>query len=302
MPEPELPSGRVARLRHQIRSGGVRRIGQAVLLFFASLAVGRACEVAFSPETLSAALRAQSRAIKTIRSLTPLRLASGYLNDLSPASRGDLIYHAPAAVDSTLLRQHRDEAERRSACRLAFSFASPGTIPAPCAALGVTDRFQFLVSEQQSPRADDAPPPAAAAPVAQKSWRVPGVLVPLAALLRTATRVMADGAFASLLALFQLTAGLLGVLVVTQARSRTDTAGFDGAVSNLILLPVTAIAVGSGLAWVTQALMLGALQAFQWATGLAAAAAGASGLAGFCWYCLAKLSEKSVEGVVTGKA
>ncbi len=138
----------------------------------------------------------------------------------------------------------------------------------------------------------------------QTRWRIPGALIPLAAIVRTGTRVASNCVFASLLAVFQLMAGLLCVLVITKARSRTYTAGFDGALANLIRLPVAAVAavaVGSGLAWVTQALMLGALQTFQWATGLAAAAAGASGLAGFCWYCVAKLSEKSVQGVVTGK-
>jgi hypothetical protein len=127
------------------------------------------------------------------------------------------------------------------------------------------------------------------------------VFLPLAAIARTATRVASNGVFASILAVFQLAAGLLCVLVIVKARKETHDVGHFGATYYLALLPIAAVVVGSGLAWVTQALMLVALQVFQWATGLAAAAAGASGLAGFCWYCVAKLSEKSVEGVVTGK-
>jgi hypothetical protein len=291
----------VARLLHRLRAASPRRIGNAILLFFASLAVGKACELAFSAETLSAALRAQARGIEAVRSLTPLSLTTGYVSDLGAASVGDLIYRPPLVVVKPKLRhQNREEAARYGACHMALALAPTGSIPPQCAAIGVTDVAAFIARERALQTLQDTLAPVAA-PMTTKRWKVPGVLIPLAAIVRTGTRVASKGVFASLLAVFQLAAGLLCVLVITKARSKTDTAGLGGVMSNLVLLPIAAVVVGSGLAWVTQAVMLGALQVFQWATGLAAAAAGASGLAGFCWYCVAKLGEKSVEGVVTGK-
>ena len=58
---------------------------------------------------------------------------------------------------------------------------------------------------------------------------------------------------------------------------------------------------GSFIAAFMQGIMLGALYALSWITGLAAAAAGATGVVGFCWYCVTKLGEKSVEHVATPK-
>ncbi len=301
MSAPDAPSGPLDRLLHRLRSASPRRVANAILLFFASLAAGKACELAFSAETLSAALRAQAGGIEAVRSLTPLSLATGYVSDLGAASVGDLVYRPPPdTVKPALRHPNRQEAERYGACRLALALAPAGTLPPECVAIGVTDPAALIAQERQSPSPDDARVPTAT-PVTQKRWRVPGVLIPLAAIVRTATRVASNGVFASILAVLQLAAGLLCVLVITKARSNTHAVGQGGAAYYLALLPIAAVVVGSGLAWVTQAVMLGALQVFQWATGLAAAAAGASGLAGFCWYCVAKLSEKSVEGVVTGK-
>lgn len=300
MPAPEPPAGPLARL---LRSGGLRRLGKACVVFFLSLAVGRACEIALSAQTLSAALSAQSRGIATVRRLTPLSLTTGYLSDLRPASRGDVIYRAPpSVVNAAITRLNRDDAERRTACRLALGFASPGSIPPACAALGVTDPAQFILQERQSRRPVDFKATVAAATrTADTRVTVPVYLVPMAAIVRTATRVTSEGVFPSVIALLQLTAGMLFVLVVTQSMSSTHTAGFKSAIGNVVFLPIASVAAGSVLAWVLQALMLGALQGFQWLTGLAAAAAGASGMAGFCWYCVTKLGEQSVEGVMTRK-
>lgn len=303
MPTPQPPLGPVARLMHNLRSGGLRRLGKACIVFVLSLAVGRVCEALLSAKALSAALDAQSRGIATVRSLTPLSLTTGYLSDLSPASRGDVIYHAPpSVVNAAITRGNRDDAERRSACRVALGFAPPGSIPPACAALGVTDPALFILQERQAPRPLDLTATAvAAARGAGTRVNVPVYLVPLAAIVRTATRVTSDGLLPAAIALLQLAAGLLFVLVVTQSLSSTHTPGLNSAIGNVVFLPIASVAVGSVLAWALQALMLGALQAFQWLTALAAAAAGASGMAGFCWYCVTKLGEQGLEGALTRK-
>ncbi len=95
-----------------------RRVANAMLLFFASLAVGKACELAFSAETLSAALRAQARGIEAVRSLTPLSLTTGYVSDLGAAGVGDLVYRPPPVVAKPKLRHpNREEAARYGACQ-----------------------------------------------------------------------------------------------------------------------------------------------------------------------------------------
>jgi len=55
------------------------------------------------------------------------------------------------------------------------------------------------------------------------------------------------------------------------------------------------------LGWVLFGIMIGALSALSWVTGLAATAAGATGVLGFCWLCVTELTKKGAEHIVTPK-
>jgi hypothetical protein len=125
-----------------------------------------------------------------------------------------------------------------------------------------------------------------------------GIASPVYALVITATRFFADGGIS---ALVQLALGALAVAVFNFRRTKGEGIFFDHLATNIILGPVAIVACASIIGLVLQGVMLGALYALSWVTGLAAAAAGATGVVGFCWYCVTKLGEKGVEHVATPK-
>ena len=65
--------------------------------------------------------------------------------------------------------------------------------------------------------------------------------------------------------------------------------------------PLAIVALASLIGMVLWGLMMGALYALSWITGLAATAAGATGVVGFCWLCLTELTKKGAEHVITPK-
>ena len=66
-----------------------------------------------------------------------------------------------------------------------------------------------------------------------------------------------------------------------------------------IIAPLAIIALASIIGMVLWGLMMGALYALSWITGLAATAAGATGVVGFCWLCITELTKKGAEHVIT---
>lgn len=125
-----------------------------------------------------------------------------------------------------------------------------------------------------------------------------GIASPLVALAMTVWRL----AYTSgLFGIIQLALAALAIAVFNYRRSHGDTILFDEYLTNLIGGPVAIVATASVIGLVLWGVMLGALYALSWITGLAAAAAGATGVVGFCWFCLTKLGEKGAEHIVTPK-
>jgi hypothetical protein len=125
-----------------------------------------------------------------------------------------------------------------------------------------------------------------------------GIASPVYALVITAAHFFAGGGIS---ALIQLALGALAVAVFNLRRTKGEGVFFDNLATNIVLGPVAIVACASIIGLVLQGVMLGALYALSWITGLAAAAAGATGVVGFCWYCVTKLGEKGVEHVATPK-
>jgi len=125
-----------------------------------------------------------------------------------------------------------------------------------------------------------------------------GIASPVYALVITATRFFADGGIS---ALIQLALGALAVAVFNFRRTKGEGIFFDELPVNIVVGPIAIVACASLIGLILQGVMLGALYALSWITGLAAAAAGATGIVGFCWFCVTKLGEKGVEHVATPK-
>lgn len=125
-----------------------------------------------------------------------------------------------------------------------------------------------------------------------------GIASPVYALVITATRFLAEGGIS---ALVQLVLGALALAVFNFQRTKGEGIFFDNFALNIVLGPIAIVVLASLIGLVLQGIMLGALYALSWVTGLAAAAAGATGVVGFCWFCITKLGEKGVEHVATPK-
>jgi hypothetical protein len=100
--------------------------------------------------------------------------------------------------------------------------------------------------------------------------------------------------------LAQLAMGALAVALIFRYRTKLGVGGMPP-IAAFFLLPIAVIFAACLIAFALKSLMLGALAALSWATGLAASAAGATGVAGFCWYAIAKLGEKGAERALTPK-
>jgi hypothetical protein len=125
-----------------------------------------------------------------------------------------------------------------------------------------------------------------------------GIATPIVALFITGSRFFEAGGISVIV---QLLLGALAVALFNYNRSKGQTIFFEDGITNLLLAPVAIVLAASFIGLVLQLVMLGALYALSWVTGLAAAAAGATGIAGFCWFCFTKLSEKGIEHVATPK-
>lgn len=125
-----------------------------------------------------------------------------------------------------------------------------------------------------------------------------GLAAPMKALFATVAALVAAG---GVVGLVQIGMGVLAVWLLLDWLKRRRN--FEITSGPLIFLawPLAVILAASLIAVVLKAVMVAALSALSWATGLAAGAAGATGVVGFCWYCLQKLGEKGAEHALTPK-
>jgi len=125
-----------------------------------------------------------------------------------------------------------------------------------------------------------------------------GLQSPFYALVFTAARLWESSGIA---ALVQLALGALAFAVFNFWRTKGDTVFMGDFWLSLIVWPVAVVALASVIGVVLWGIMMGALYALGWVTGLAATAAGATGVAGFCWLCITELTKKGAEHVITPK-
>jgi hypothetical protein len=125
-----------------------------------------------------------------------------------------------------------------------------------------------------------------------------GLQSPFYALVFTAARMWDASGVA---ALVQLALGALAFAVLNYWRTRGETVFMGDFWLTLIVSPLAIILFASLIGVVLWGLMIGALSALSWVTGLAATAAGATGVAGFAWLCFTELTKKGAEHIVTPK-
>lgn len=125
-----------------------------------------------------------------------------------------------------------------------------------------------------------------------------GISSPAYAIIFTALKLWESSGF---VALVQLVLGALAFAVINFWRTKGETIFIGDFWLTLILAPLGIIALASLIGLVLWALMIGALYALSWVTGLAATAAGATGVVGFCWLCVTELTKKGAEHVITPK-
>lgn len=104
-----------------------------------------------------------------------------------------------------------------------------------------------------------------------------------------------------IVSLVQLALGALAFAVFNFWRTKGDTLFLGDFWISLIVAPIAIVLLASLLGWALLGIMLGALFALSWITGLAATAAGATGVIGFCWLCVTELTKKGAEHIVTPK-
>jgi hypothetical protein len=110
-----------------------------------------------------------------------------------------------------------------------------------------------------------------------------GLAVPMKALLATVAALVAAG---GVVGLVQIGMGVLAVWLVLDWLKRRRNVEITSGPLLFVGWPVAVILAASLIAVALKAVMVAALGALSWATGLAAGAAGATGVVGFCWYCL----------------
>lgn len=102
--------------------------------------------------------------------------------------------------------------------------------------------------------------------------------------------------------LVQLVLGALAFFVLNFWRTKGETIFFGDFWISMIVSPLAIVVLASLTGLVLWGVMMGALFALSWVTGLAATAAGATGVLGFCWLCVTELTKKGAEHVMTPKA
>jgi hypothetical protein len=125
-----------------------------------------------------------------------------------------------------------------------------------------------------------------------------GLQSPFYALVFTAARLWDASGVAALL---QLALGALAFAVINVWRTRGETIFMGDFWLTLIVSPLAIIVLASLIGLVLWGVMIGALYALSWVTGLAATAAGATGVLGFCWLCITELTKKGAEHAITPK-
>ena len=123
-----------------------------------------------------------------------------------------------------------------------------------------------------------------------------GLQSPFYALVFTALQLWQSSGIA---ALVQLGLGALAFAVFNFWRTKGDTIFMGDFWLTLIVAPIAIIALASLIGLVLWGIMIGALYALSWVTGLAATAAGATGVVGFCWLCVTELTKKGAEHIIT---
>ncbi len=101
--------------------------------------------------------------------------------------------------------------------------------------------------------------------------------------------------------LVQLVLGALAFFVLNFWRTKGETIFFGDFWISMIVSPLAIVLLASVMGFVLWGVMMGALFALSWVTGLAATAAGATGVLGFCWLCVTELTKKGAEHVMTPK-
>lgn len=99
--------------------------------------------------------------------------------------------------------------------------------------------------------------------------------------------------------LVQLGLAALALAVFNIWRTKGDTIFFGDFWLTMIFAPIAIVLIGSVLGMILWGIMIGALYALSWVTGLAATAAGATGVVGFCWLCVTELTKKGAEHIIT---
>lgn len=125
-----------------------------------------------------------------------------------------------------------------------------------------------------------------------------GLQSPFWALAMTGARLWYATGFVSLV---QLALGALAFAMLNFWRSKGETLFLGDFWLSMILAPLGIVLLASVLGWALLGIMMGALFALSWVTGLAATAAGATGVLGFCWLCVTELTKKGAEHVITPK-
>lgn len=125
-----------------------------------------------------------------------------------------------------------------------------------------------------------------------------GISSPAYALIFTALKLWETS---GLTALIQLILGALAFAAFNLHRTKGETMFLGDFWMTLIFAPLAIILAASLIGLVLWLVMVGALYALSWVTGLAATAAGATGVVGFCWLCITELTKKGAEHVITPK-
>jgi len=314
----------------QIENRPLRRLLSIVSLFLLSLAIGHVCEAVLSKKALQDAYRAQAVWLDKLRAMVPLALVKGYAADFGPAGAGQSIYKPPPPPPPPLSPQEQAEinqwAATKAACDLARFRPSATCRPPGSASACIVDPDREGCREYAACQAQAAGQLAISSPecaavsssgmlrdavadlqtlpdpvmLAKPEPRVHALLLPLAALSRTLTRLFAGGPWGFALTILQLAMGLMALLLLGR-RLKISGDDLHPMLAFLVVLPIGSVAMGSVLALGLKWLMLAAGYLFHEATGLAAMAAGAGGAAGFCWLCFRKLMEQRAEALIAGK-
>lgn len=102
-----------------------------------------------------------------------------------------------------------------------------------------------------------------------------------------------------IVSLVQLALGALAFAAFNFWRTKGETIFLGDFWVTMIVAPLAIVLLASVLGMALWGIMIGALNALSWVTGLAATAAGATGVVGFCWLCVTELTKKGAEHIIT---